>query len=301
MEMIQITNPLYSPRQISSKLYFKKQIYHRKKLLNSLSNKNVNIKNHPRKRNIPENEIFSNDSNTKSYITNEEKYNISSPLTTTNIPFKTNIKKYLYQNNYKFYKNIKSIILIQKFVRGFISKKRFRNNHKIIKMNKYSNHLSKNAKNTIFKYINKSSHTNILEEIKLNSFRQKNAVKYVNNMLNNKRISIIEQSKNNKYFKKNYMEIPKDKKNYSLDHVKYEDNGYKTCRYNYKNNYLIKPVKLHENRKNINNNCFKQKNANCITNPKKKTSKPLKDKNKVNYYQKKNENKIKKKNDLNDL
>ena len=301
MEMIQITNPLYSPRQISSKLYFKKQIYHRKKLLNSLSNKNVNIKNHPRKRNIPENEIFSNDSNTKSYITNEEKYNISSPLTTTNIPFKTNIKKYLYQNNYKFYKNIKSIILIQKFVRGFIAKKRFSNNHKIIKMNKYSNHLSKNAKNTIFKYTNKSSHTNILEEIKLNSFRQKNAVKYVNNMLNNKRISIIEQSKNNKYFKKNCMIIPKDKKNYSLDHVKDEDNGYKTCRFNYKNNYFIKPVKLPENRKNINNNCFKQKDTNCSANPKKITSKPLKDKIKVNYYEKKNENKIETSIDLSDL
>ena len=302
MEVFKITNPFYSPRQNSSKLYFKKQIYYKKKLQNSLSNKIMNTKNHSRIRNIPENEIFSNDSNIKSYITNEEKSNISNPLSKINMPFKTNIKKYLYQNNYKFYKNIKSIILIQKFVRGFIAKKKFKNNHKNIKLHKYSNYLSKNTKNTIFKYINKSSHTNILEAIKENSFRQKNSIKYVNNMLNNNRISIIEKCKKNNYFKNNYKIIHKDKKNLSLDHLQYEDNGCKTYRYNNnKNISFTKPVELSDNRKNINNNCFKKKETNCNINSKNIASNSLKDKIRINYCQKKNENKIEASIDLSDL
>ena len=301
MEVFKITNPLYSPRQNTSKLYFKKQIYQRKTLQNSLSNKIMNTKNHQRLRNIPEKGIFSNDSNIRSYIANEEKYNISNPLTTINKPFKTNIKKYLYQNNYKFYKNIKSIILIQKFVRGFIAKKSFKNNHKIIKVNKNSGYLSKNTKNTIFKYINKSSHSNILEAIKQNSFRQKNSIKYINNMLNNNRMSIIEKCKNNNYFINNFKLIHKYKKNFSLDQVKYEDNGYKTFRYINKNNIFTKPVELTDNRKNINNNSFKRKDKNCVTNAKNIPSKPLNDKIKINYCQKKNEKKIETSIDLSDI
>ena len=310
MEVIQITKPLYSPKQSSSKLYFKQQIYHRKKLQNSLSNKNINNKNNPRKRNIPENEIFSNNSNIRSYITKEEKNNISNPSKAINMPFKINMKKYLYQNNYKSNLNIKSIILIQKFVRGFIARKKFKNTHKIIKLNKNSNYLSKNTKNPIFKYINKSSHTNILEAIKQNSFRQKNSIKYVNNMLNNNRISIIEKCKNNNYFKNNCMIIPKDKKNYSLDHVKYEDNDYKTYRYNNsnnnnnnnknKNNNFKKPVEVSEYIKSNNKICLQQKDANCIKN-KNINSKPLNNEFKINYCQKKNENKIEASIDLSDL
>ena len=301
MEIIQITKPLYSPRQSSSKLYFKKQIYHRMKLQNSLSNRNINNKNHPRKRNIPENEIFSNNSNTRSYITNEEKYNTSNPSATIKMPYKANMKKYLYQNDYKFYKNIKPIILIQKFVRGFIARKRFKSKHKTIKLKKYSNYLSKNIKNSFFKYINKSSHTNILEAIKQNSFRQKNSIKYVNNMLNNNKISTIVKSKNNNYFKSNNKIMSKDKKNYSLDHMKYEDKGYKTYRYNNKNKNFKKPVELSKNIKNNNNTFLKQIDKNFSTNSKNIASIPSKDKTNINYYQKKDENKIDATIDLSDL
>ena len=301
MEEIQFTKPLYSPKQNSSKLYFKKQIYYRKKLQNSLSNRNINNKKHPRKRNIPENELFSNNSNIRSYIIKDEKNNISNHLSTINLPFKANMKKYLYQNNYKFYNNIKSIILIQKFIRGFIARKKCKNSHKNIKFKKNSNYLSKNAKNSIFKYINKTPHTNILEAIKQNSFRQKNSIKYVNNMLNNNQISFIEKNKNNNYFKNNYMIIPKHKKNFSLDHTKYEDNIFKAYGYNYKNNNSKKPVEHPENIKNNNNNCSKKEDTNFIINTKNLISKPLKDPIKLNYCQKKNENKIETSIDLSDL
>ena len=73
MDVIKITQPLYSPKQNSSSLYYKKNVYRKKKLMNSLSN--INNKN-PRKRNIIENENFNNFSNIRSYITKEEQYNI---------------------------------------------------------------------------------------------------------------------------------------------------------------------------------------------------------------------------------
>lgn len=121
MESIPITKSLYSPKQNSIRLYYKKNVYQRKKLMNSLSN--INNKN-PRKRNIIGNENFNNFSNIRSYIAKEEQYNISNSRASINITFKTNIKNYSYKNINKCYLNTKSIILIQKFVRGFLAKKK---------------------------------------------------------------------------------------------------------------------------------------------------------------------------------
>ena len=304
MEKIQITKPLYSPKQNSTKLYYKKNVYHRKKLMNSLSN--VNNKN-PRKRNIIGNENFNNFSNIKSYITKEEQYNISNARASINITFKTNINHYSYKNINKCNLNTKSIILIQKFVRGFLAKKKFKSRREILKLDKhkYKNYLTKNTLNSIHKHVNKSSNVNILYAIKQNSFRQKNTIKYVNNMLNNNRHSVIEKCKINNRFKNNLLLIPKGNKNYSLDHMKCEDNAdkdYKTYRDNHKNNIFKKPIELID-KKNYNNNLIEPDEASFYTSNKRTTSKPLKDIDSIdiNFNEKKIENNIETNIELSDL
>jgi len=304
MEKIQITKPLYSPKQNSTKLYYKKNVYHRKKLMNSLSN--VNNKN-PRKRNIIGNENFNNFSNIKSYITKEEQYNISNARASINIIFKTNINHYSYKNINKCNLNTKSIILIQKFVRGFLAKKKFKSRREILKLDKhkYKNYLTKNTLNSIHKHVNKSSNVNILYAIKQNSFRQKNTIKYVNNMLNNNRHSVIEKCKINNRFKNNLLLIPKGNKNYSLDHMKCEDNAdkdYKTYRDNHKNNIFKKPIELID-KKNYNNNLIEPDEASFYTSNKRTTSKPLKDIDSIdiNFNEKKIENNIETNIELSDL
>ena len=304
MEKIQITKPLYSPKQNSTKLYYKKNVYHRKKLMNSLSN--VNNKN-PKKRNIIGNENFNNFSNIKSYITKEEQYNISNARASINITFKTNINHYSYKNINKCNLNTKSIILIQKFVRGFLAKKKFKNRREMLKLNKYKhkNNLNKHNINSIHKHVNKSSNVNILYAIKQNSFRQKNTIKYVNNMLNNNRHSVIEKCKINNRFKNNLLLIPKGNKNYSLDHMKCEDNAdkdYKTYRDNHKNNIFKKPIELIDN-KNYTNNLIEPDEASIYTSNKRTTSKPLKDIDsiEINFNEKKIENNIETNIELSDL
>ena len=304
MEKIQITKPLYSPKQNSTKLYYKKNVYHRKKLMNSLSN--VNNKN-PRKRNIIGNENFNNFSNIKSYITKEEQYNISNARASINITFKTKINHYSYKNINKCNLNTKSIILIQKFVRGFLAKKKFKSRREILKLDKhkYKNYLTKNTLNSIHKHVNKSSNVNILYAIKQNSFRQKNTIKYVNNMLNNNRHSVIEKCKINNRFKNNLLLIPKGNKNYSLDHMKCEDNAdkdYKTYRDNHKNNIFKKPIELID-KKNYNNNLIEPDEASFYTSNKRTTSKPLKDIDSIdiNFNEKKIENNIETNIELSDL
>ena len=304
MEKIQITKPLYSPKQNSTKLYYKKNVYHRKKLMNSLSN--INNKN-PRKRNIIGNENFNNFSNIKSYITKEEQYNISNARASINITFKTNINHYSYKNINKCNLNTKSIVLIQKFVRGFLAKKKFKNRRKILKLNKYKykNYLTKHTLNSIHKHVNKTSNINILDAIKQNSFRQKNTIKYVNNMLNNNRHSVIEKCKINNKFKNNLLLIPKGNKNYSLDHMKYEDvadKDYKTYRDNHKNNIFKKSIELIDN-KNYNNNLIDPDEESFYTNNKRTTSKPLKDIDNIdiNFNEKKIENNIETNIELSDL
>ena len=304
MEKIQITKPLYSPKQNSTKLYYKKNVYHRKKLMNSLSN--VDNKN-PRKRNIIGNENFNNFSNIKSYITKEEQYNISNARASINITFKTNINHYSYKNINKCNLNTKSIILIQKFVRGFLAKKKFKSRREILKLDKhkYKNYLTKNTLNSIHKHVNKSSNVNILYAIKQNSFRQKNTIKYVNNMLNNNRHSVIEKCKINNRFKNNLLLIPKGNKNYSLDHMKCEDNAdkdYKTYRDNHKNNIFKKPIELID-KKNYNNNLIEPDEASFYTSNKRTTSKPLKDIDSIdiNFNEKKIENNIETNIELSDL
>ena len=304
MEKIQITKPLYSPKQNSTKLYYKKNVYHRKKLMNSLSN--VDNKN-PRKKNIIGNENFNNFSNIKSYITKEEQYNISNARASINITFKTNINHYSYKNINKCNLNTKSIILIQKFVRGFLAKKKFKSRREILKLDKhkYKNYLTKNTLNSIHKHVNKSSNVNILYAIKQNSFRQKNTIKYVNNMLNNNRHSVIEKCKINNRFKNNLLLIPKGNKNYSLDHMKCEDNAdkdYKTYRDNHKNNIFKKPIELID-KKNYNNNLIEPDEASFYTSNKRTTSKPLKDIDSIdiNFNEKKIENNIETNIELSDL
>ena len=293
MDVIKITQPLYSPKQNSSRLYYKKNVYHKKKLMNSLSN--INNKN-PRKRNIIENENFNNFSNIRSYITKEEQYNMASPRTSIKIIFKTNINQFSYKNiNNKWVPNIKSIILIQKFVRGFLAKKKFKNRRQFMKSNKYKikNYLTKNTLNSIHKHVNyKSSNINIIDAIKQNSFRQKNTIKYVNNMLNNDRHSVIEKCKINNRFKNNLLLIPKGNKNYSLDHMKYEeyaDKDYKTYRDNHKNKIFKKPLELIDNN-NYNNNLLEPDETSIYTSNKRTTSKPLKDIDsiEINFNEKKN-------------
>ena len=306
MDVIKITEPLYSPKQNSSRLYYKKNVYHKKKLMNSLSN--INNKN-PRKRNIIENENYNNFSNIRSYITKEEQYNIASPRASIKIIFKTNINQFSYKNiNNKWVPNIKSIILIQKFVRGFLAKKKFKNRRQFMKLNKYKNknYLTKNTLNSIHKRVNnKSSNINILDAIKQNSFRQKNTIKYVNNMHNSNRHSVIEKCKINNRFKNNLLLIPKGNKNYSLDHMKYEDNAdkdYKTYREHHKNKNFQKPIELIDN-KIYNNNLLEPDETSFYTSNKRTTSKPLKDIDsiEINFNEKKIENNIETNIELSDL
>ena len=306
MDVIKITQPLYSPKQNSSRLYYKKNVYHKKKLMNSLSN--INNKN-PRKRNIIENENFNNFSNIRSYITKEEQYNMASPRTSIKIIFKTNINQFSYKNiNNKWLPNIKSIILIQKFVRAFLAKKKFKNRRQFMKSNKYKikNYLTKNTLNSIHKHVNnKSSNINILDAIKQNSFRQKNTIKYINNMYNSNRHSVIEKCKINNRFKNNLLLIPKGNKNYSLDHMKYEeyaDKDYKTYRDNHKNKIFQKPIELIDN-KNYNNNLLEPDETSFYTSNKRTTSKPLKDIDSIdiNFNEKKIENNIETNIELSDL
>ena len=272
--------------------------------MNSLSN--VNNKN-PKKRNIIGNENFNNFSNIKSYITKEEQYNISNARASINITFKTNINHYSYKNINKCNLNTKSIILIQKFVRGFLAKKKFKNRREMLKLNKYKhkNNLTKHTLNSIHKHVNKSSNVNILYAIKQNSFRQKNTIKYVNNMLNNNRHSVIEKCKITNRFKNNLLLIPKGNKNYSLDHMKCEDNAdkdYKTYRDNHKNNIFKKPIELIDN-KNYTNNLIEPDEASIYTSNKRTTSKPLKDIDsiEINFNEKKIENNIETNIELSDL
>ena len=304
MDLKQITKPLYSPKQSSSKLYYKKNVYHKKKLMNSLSS--INNKN-PRKRNIIGDENFNNFSNIRSYITKEEQYNISNSRASINIIFKTNINQCSYKIiTNKYFPNRKSIILIQKFVRGFLAKKKFKHRREMMKLDKYKkrNYLTKNSLNSIHKHINKSSNINILDAIKQNSFRQKNTIKYVNNMLNNNRHSVIEKSKINNRFKNNLFLIPRGNKNYSLDHMKYEDNtdkDYKTYRNNHKNNIFKKPIELIDNK---NYNIFLEPDETSFyTSNKRTTSKPVKDVDsiEINFNEKKNENNIEANIELSDL
>ena len=305
MELIPITKPLYSPKQNSTRLYYKKNVYHRKKLMNSLSN--INNKN-PRKKNIIENEsYYSNFSNIRSYITKEEQYNISNSRASINITFKTNINCYSYKNINKCSLNTKSIILIQKFVRGFLAKKKFKNRRKFMKINKKKNknYLTKININSIHKHVNKSSNINILDAIKQNSFRQKNTIKYVNNMLNNNRHSVIEKCKINNKFKNNLLLIPKGNKNYSLDHMKYEENedkDYKTYRDNHKNNIFKKPIELIDKKNNI-TNLLEPEEASFYISNKRTTSKPIKDIDSIefNFNEKKMENNIENNIELSDL
>ena len=304
MESIPITKSLYSPKQNSIRLYYKKNVYQRKKLMNSLSN--INNKN-PRKRNIIGNENFNNFSNIRSYKAKEEQYNISNSRASINITFKTNIKNYSYKNINKCYLNTKSIILIQKFVRGFLAKKKFKSRRANMKLDKYKykNYLTKNTLNSIHKNVNKTSNINILDAIKQNSFRQKNTIKYVNNMLNNNRHSVIEKCKINNRFKSNLLLIPKGNKNYSLDHMKYEDftdNDYKTYRDNHKNNIFKKPIELID-KKNYITNLIEPDETSFYTSNKRTTSKPLKDIDsiEININEKKIENNIETNIELSDL
>ena len=142
---------------------------------------------------------------------------------------KTNIKNYK-NKYYNDIKNTNSIIFIQKVFRGYLQRKKLKNNKSRIYLIQPNNP----------KYSqNKIKSTNIFDAIKRNSKNQKEKIQLNNNRFNN-RITMSPKNniKVNLIYKKNLMLLKKEairKKNYSFD--------YKTKEINVKANEAIDPYK----------------------------------------------------------
>lgn len=195
-------------------LYYKKVIYHKKKINNSYStNKKNNINNiHEIKINTLLNNLTQNNVNIKEFRNKNDNNN-----SFNSIKYKTLNNRKFTQNIFWTNNKINSIIIIQKFIRGFLIRKKIKNNDRNNKI------LVKTANpNRVKKKLN----INILEAIKRNSKNQKSNIKQANNRFK-MRNTVNNEDNQNFVFKKNMIYINKEvsrNKNYSFDYKKNEEN-----------------------------------------------------------------------------
>ena len=282
MDKIQTKEIIYSPNLIQNKLYYKKMVYRKKHFINSLSPINskdnfTQVMNLPERKNIA---IYSN------LHTNHSKNKKKNIFPTTSPSKKRYQNKYLYQKNNSYYNNIKSIILIQKYIKGFLLRNKIRKNMKKI--------IIENENKQIF---GRSGIDPILNGIKRNSYNQKNNVKALNNMLNNNcRITMNNKNAINNLFKKNLILLKKNKNCYSYVHLpktENENEGNKTYRKINANSNINKSNDIINNRYNDNHETFSPEETNFNTKQKSVYSKPSKDLDNnidTNNFQKKIEN-----------
>ena len=280
MEKNHIEKNTYSPKTISNKLYYKKKIYKRKKIISSLGPINTN-QNYTQVSNfkIPN---FPNFQNVKAnQINNERNKKIFHTMSSTNLSLKYLTKKFPYQKQFIYYNNIKSIIFIQKNIKAFLLRKKFKNINitipGVIKNKKF-------IKKKELSFINKSNNSSILDAVKNNSYKQKNYIKISNNKLNSDRNMYTYKNKTNYLFRKNIVFMPKNKNHFSLEHAKKIENEIKTYRQTNIIYNLDKNNNFHET--------FSKEETNFNTNIKSVNSKLLKDSdnNDFNSFQKKFEN-----------
>ena len=182
-----------------SNLYYKKIVYRKKQLSlnNSIKSKNHNHFN------------FKKESlNIKSPTKVKSQKEIYSILNIKYNQNKQTSKKYYFPN-----KKINSIILIQKFIRLFLTRK------KIEKCNYLENKKKVLSQTATPKLFLKKKNINIFDAIRKSSKNQKNSIKMSNNKLNSRNTvnnKIREYKKHIIYINKS---IPKQK-NYSFDHNK---------------------------------------------------------------------------------
>ena len=195
-------------------LYYKKVIYHKKKITNSYStNKKNNINNiHEIRINTLLNNLTQNNVNIKEFRNKNDNNN-----SFNSIKYKTLNNRKFTQNIFWTNNKINSIIIIQKFIRGFFIRKKIKNNDRNNKI------LVKTANpNRVKKKLN----INILEAIKRNSKNQKSNIKQANNRFK-MRNTVNNEDNQNFVFKKNMIYINKEvsrNKNYSFDYKKNEEN-----------------------------------------------------------------------------
>ena len=205
-----------------------------------------------------------------------KSYNISFYSTMNTISNKKQFGKIV-----KLKYNMNSVILLQKFIRGFIVRKKI----------KKSKNLEKNmfiANTANSKRFEKKINMNIFEAIKKNSRKQKNSIKLANNKCN-ERNSMLSGSKS-PWNCKNIIFIskkrPKNIKSYSYDYKKNDDNDNKNLfetdiseipnfkksiiknniiNNNNCNNNINKDINDNKNKdKTDNNNSNKKENLGCI-------------------------------------
>ena len=220
-----------------SNLYYKKIIYRKKQLRNNKSY-SMKKKNHNSKQ---------NSLNIKPPIIMKSHKSFYPLLNTENNKINKTNKTFCFP-----YKNLNSIILIQKFIRGLLIRK---------KMAKFSNLESK--KKTLSQTANpkrfqKKMNINLFDAIRRNSKNQKNSIKLANNKFN------LRNTVNNKInkiraYKKHIIYINKSitkKKNFSFDHNKVISKS--------EPELLTKMTKINNKNKNNNTNLNKNENQNSI-------------------------------------
>ena len=239
MERKPITIYLDNNHKQKNSLYQKKIILPKKYKQNSNSFKKIKTNN-----TFGQN-MFLKQSENKSKI---NSYNIKE-IKTTNIKSNDSNKKSnkieINYNKNKFInnkKNINSIILIQKFFRGYIQRKKLKN----IKSRIYLNFT--HTKNVM-------SATNIFDAIKRNSKNQKEIIQLNNNRYNNRNtMSPNNNLKMNIIYKKNLILLKKDisrKKNYSFDYKAKDTNVQQNTSINpYKSKNKNITVNINKNKKN---------------------------------------------------
>ena len=185
-------------------LYFKKIIYRRKKIkynyysIKNKANYNQNIKNHSLSN------LTNFNSNLKDSIkrNHEIYYSLSNPSLTPN--------NKIYKKIILPYHNLQSIILIQKYIRGFLIRKKIKKKINSLKKEIF---LMRTANPKRF---NKKININIFDAIKANSKNQKKSIKMAYNRFNLDNTVNNSNEKQNIY-KKNILLINKeDTKNISF-------------------------------------------------------------------------------------
>ena len=280
MERKPITIYLDCFRKKPNNLYYKKIICRRKQIKSNSYTTNKNKEITVINSNTSLNKTNKNSKNIKVYQTEKDNKETNKTYNKSFISSlsSTQIKKQ-YNKIIKINYNINSIILIQKWIRGFMTRKKIK---QLILFDKNSFIANMASSNHFQKLIN----MNIFEAIKKNSKKQKNSIKLANNKFN-ERSSVFSGSKS-PWNRKHIIFInkrPKNIKSYSYDYKKNDPNDSKNYFQtdiseiptvtNSKNKYNIninkdinKNIDVNKKENNINkkeNNISKKDNLCCMT------------------------------------
>lgn len=225
-------------------LYYKKIIYRKKQLKNnSFSTHNIHdnsIQNTKIK--ISHNKRKQNSLNIKKYQTGKEIDNSYNKSFYSTLNLTNNQKQY--KKIIKIHYNLNTVILIQKYVRGFITRKKIKKFKYFKKNNAFIAHTANS------KRFQKKININIFDAIKRNSKNQKKSMKLANNRFNDR--STVNNNSNIKYNKSIIFISDKISKNksYSYDYKNAEENKIKKSQ----EKDLPNNIKLYNDNNNNDNN-----------------------------------------------